>query len=105
MEDIKKNESSETIKDTRFDRIKELARALPDGDGTMSGNEPIIDFVLKPVVKIDRDRYDELIRKEEQLNVVLKAIKHVQYSSELADTIKWILYDDVSDGEGNGDGL
>ena len=99
MENIEKEE-------TRFDRIKELARTLPDGDGTMSENEPIFDFVLTPIVKVERDRYDELIRKEEQLNMVLKAIKHVKYSSDIADTIKWMLSDDVPDapcGEGEGE--
>lgn len=87
MEDVKKNENCE--------KFKEL--------GKKEKTDDIIDFVLKPVVKIERDRYDELIRKEEQLNMVLKAVKHVRYSSDIEYTIKWILSDDASDGEGEGE--
>lgn len=58
--------------ENRFDRIKELARMLPDGDGTVSMNEPIIDFVLKPIVKIERDRYDDLIKKETMLESIIR---------------------------------
>lgn len=108
---ITKEEIAETEK-SQFDRIREGARELPTGlpDGKLFDkglfSDQEIDLIMKPTVRIERDRYEELIRKEALLGVVIRATKHIKYSSDLAETIEWILsdiYEDEFAGEDDGE--
>ena len=55
-------------------------------------SEIIIPF--KSTIRIERERYEDLVRKETLLSVVIKAVSHVHYSSDLEEIIKWLLFEE-----------
>lgn len=72
MDDIM-NKSQETAPESKNEQVKE-GRFDWIGNGFAELQEEGIEVVLKPTVKISQDRYDELLHKEETLNILCRVL-------------------------------
>lgn len=72
-------------------RVEEISENLEDlcmtGEGISKLPEPEVDIVFRNTVKIDMDEYKELIRKEQQLEILVNMINYNDNNARVYATL------------------